>query len=366
MPDGGPVAPGATGPSAPSAERYAVQPPLVHIRPYTLADIPAVLRLPGKVRLDVPDTLVLPGSGALDLPAALPVLRRERPTFVATADNQPIGFVRFSPRRPDGRWVLASIAAATGVFAPEPVWDALLAYGVRTAGLRGVRRLFARVPVGHALIAVMIQGGWTAYARETIFRADRPSRTTVGHGPGQSPFSVRMQELADTWAIHQLYAASVPRKVQELEALTSHVWHMEPASRRRNRRRETGWIVERDGTLAAYARYTRGASAGMLDLVVPPGEDELFGAIVDAAIAAMGRGRHPVYCAVRGYLADHADQLRARGFTDVGEQELLIRYTTAIVKAPTHDPVLFPVELRPAMPRRVPTFLEGQPMDGTA
>jgi hypothetical protein len=28
------------------------------------------------------------------------------------------------------------------------------------------------------------------------------------------------------------------------------------------------------------------------------------------------------------------------------------------------DPVHFPVELRPALPRRVPTFLEGQAMDG--
>jgi hypothetical protein len=364
-----PPLPGASESVESTSERYAaVQPPIVQIRPYSLADIPAVLRLPGKVRLDVPDTLVLPGSGALDLPAALPIMRRERPTFVATADNQPIGFVRFSPRRPDGRWVVSSIAAATGVFAPEPVWEALLAYGVRTAGLRGVRRLFARVPVGHALLDVMLRGGWTAYARETIFRADRLTRATAGQGPGQGQggFVVRMQEPADTWAIHQLYAASVPRKVQELEALTSHVWHMEPARTRRSRRRETGWLVEDDGHVAAYARYTRGPSAGMIDLVVPPGEDDLFGAVLDAAMAAIGRGRQPVYCALRGYLADHADHLRARGFTDVGEQELLIRYTTAVVKAPTHDPVLFPVELRPAMPRRVPTFLEGQPMDGTA
>jgi hypothetical protein len=356
---------GAAEPIDRSVERFAaVQPSLVQIRHYSLADIPAVLRLPGKVRLDMPDSLVIPESGALDLPAALPFLRRERPTFVATADNQPIGFVRFSPRRPDGRWVLSSIAAATGVFAPEPVWDALLAYGVRTAGLRGVRRLFARVAVGHALLDVMPQSGWTAYARETIFRADRPVRGSLGHG--QPRYTMRAQEPDDTWAVHQLYAASVPRKVQELEALTSHVWHLEPSRQRRSRRRQACWLVERDGHVAAFARYTRGPNAGMIDLVAPPGEDDLFAAALDTAIAAIGRERKPVYCALRGYLLDNADLLRAREFVEIGEQDLLIRYTTAVVKAPTHDSVLFPVELRPAMPRRVPTFLEGQPMDGTA
>jgi hypothetical protein len=59
------------------------------------------------------------------------------------------------------------------------------------------------------------------------------------------------------------------------------------------------------------------------------------------------------------------DELTSRGFIDIGEQELLIRYTTATVRAPVADPVLFPVELRPALPRRVPTFLEGQPTDGS-
>lgn len=341
----------------PRTRFLADQLPAVQIRPYTLADIPAVLRLPGKVLLDLPDALVIPGSGALDLPAALPLLRRDRPTFVATAGDQPIGFARFSPQRPDGRWILASTAAETGVYPQEPVWEALMAYGVRAAGLRGVRRLYARVPLGQALLQVLVRGGWNPYARETIFRADRvESRPTQGR-------SVRPQEPADTWAIHQLYAASVPRKVQEIEALTSHFWHME-RTRRRSRRRENGWLIERDGQLAAYARFTRGTNAGMIEFVVPPGERELFGLMLDAALARTGRGKRPIYCVLRSYLADHGSQLRERGFMEIGEQDLLIRYTTAVVKVPANDPVLFPVDLRPAMPRRVPTFLEGQPMDG--
>jgi hypothetical protein len=312
------------------------------------------------LRLDLPDSLVLPRIGAMELAAALPILRRERPFFVATADGQAVGFIRFSPRRPDGRWILSAIAASTGVYSPEPVWEALLAHGVRAAGLRGVRRLLARVPVGHPLIVPMRQSGWNSYGRESVFRADRPTALS------RPPRGLRLQHPADTWAIHQLYAASVPRQVQEIEALTSHVWHMDQPHRHRRGPRQTGWLLEESGKLTAYARYSRGTRAGMMDIVVAPEQRDQLGGLLDGAITAVGKGRNrPVYCVLRGYLLDLKPALTDRGFSEIGEQELLIRYTTATARTPMLDPVHFPVELRPAMPRRVPTFLEGQPTDGT-
>ena len=333
--------------------------PTVQIRPFSVSDFPTLFRFPGVLRLDVPDSLVLPRSGMFGIQAALPVFRKDRPTFVAIADGQRVGFVRFSPRRPDGRWIISAIGASTGVYAPEPVWEALLAHGVRAAGLRGVRRLFARVPVSHPLLHAMRQSGWIPYARETVFRAERLSPKTRG------PRDLRLQDPADTWAIHQLYAASAPRQVQEIEALTSHFWHMDEARRATRPLRQTGWILEDDGGLAAYARYTRGSHAGMIDAVVAPGKGTDLGALLDGVIAVPIRGRpRPVYCALRAYLLDMKGELTDRGFSEIGEQELLIRYTTATARTVAVDPVHFPVELRQAMPRRVPTFLEGQPTDG--
>ena len=360
VPDTGPGVATESSSAGPHPSATLDRPPALRIRPFGLSDIPRLGRFPGTLRLDVPDSLALLRSGSLDLPAALPFLRRERPAFVASADGQSVGFVRFSPRPPDGRWVLTMIAASTGVFSPEPVWDALLAHGVRMAGLRGVRRLFARAPVGHPLIDAMRHAGWVSYARETVYRADRLTPLT------RTVRDLRLQDPADTWAIHQLYAASVPRQVQEIEALTSHVWHMDQPRRTRHGVRQTGWLVEDEGQLTAYARYTRGPKAGMIDAVVRPGRAACLGALLDGAIAESRRGRgRPIYCALRGYLMDLSAELTQRGFVEIGEQELLIRYTTATARTPALDPVLFPVELRPAMPRRVPTFLEGQPMDGT-
>jgi hypothetical protein len=342
------------------AQASLVHHPTLRVRPYAIADMPALLRFPGLLRLDVPDSLLLPRPGMPDLPAALPLLRKERPAFVAAADGQFIGFVRFSPRRPDGRWVVAAIGASTGVYAPEPVWEALLSHGVRTAGLRGVRRLFARVPVGHPLIDTMHQCGWSSYSRETVFRAERLSAVA------RSGRDLRLQEPADTWAIHQLYAASAPRQVQETEALTSHVWDMDRSRRVRRGVRQTGWLLEDNGELIAYARYTRGARVGMIDAVVCPGKRGHLGALLDGVIAAPRGGRpRPVYCALRTYLMDLQDELIERGFSAIGEQELLIRYTTATARTSKGEPVHFPVEIRQGMPRRVPTFLERQPTDGT-
>src|SRR3954451_14368363 len=74
----------------PLADRPAnlVHQPTIRIRPYSLADMPALVRFRGALRLDVPDSLLLARPGMLDLPAALPVLRKERPAFVAIVDGQ--------------------------------------------------------------------------------------------------------------------------------------------------------------------------------------------------------------------------------------------------------------------------------------
>jgi hypothetical protein len=104
----------------------------------------------------------------------------------------------------------------------------------------------------------------------------------------------------------------------------------------------------------------------MIDAVMKPGKSGHLGALLDGVIAAPRPGRpRPVYCALRTYLMDSKNQLTERGFSEIGEQELLIRYTTATARTAQGEPVHFPVELRQALPRRVPTFLEGQPTDGT-
>jgi hypothetical protein len=353
-----------SGDELPSQGHAPLPPDLDHslslrVRPYSITDLPGLIRFPRMLRLDMPDSLVMRRSGYVDLVSALPVIRRDRPVFVADADGQLVGFVRFSPRRPDGRWIVSAIATSTGVYSPEPVWQELLRHGVWAAGLRGVRRVFARVPEGHPLVGLMHQEGWISYARETIFLAERPIEKS------RYSRSLRVQEPADAWAVHQLYTATVPRLVQEVEALTSHFWHMDRAKMSRRSSQQFGWLMEENGTLTAYIRYARGSRSGLLEFLVHPGDRPHFGDLLDGVASDPGglrTGR--TYCAVRGYLTELVPELMERGFSPIGEQELLIRYTTATARTTPQEGVHFPVELRPAIPRRVPTFLEGQATDG--
>ena len=354
----------ASSPELPPPDHPQLSPDLDHslslrVRPYSIPDLPGLIRFPRMLRLDMPDSLVMRRSGYIDLASALPVVRRDRPVFVADADGQLVGFVRFSPRRPDGRWIVSAIATSTGVYSPEPVWQELLRHGVWAAGLRGVRRLFARVPDGHPLVRLMHQEGWISYARETIFLAERAIE--------KSRYSrkLRLQDPADAWAVHQLYTATVPRLVQEVEALTSHFWHMDKAKMSRRNSQQVGWLMEENGALTAYIRYAKGPRSGLLEFLVHPGDRKQLGELLDGVASEPAGPRNGrTYCAVRGYLTDLAPELLERGFSPIGEQELLIRYTTATARTAPHESVHFPVELRPAMPRRVPTFLEGQATDG--
>jgi len=140
---------------------------------------------------------------------------------------------------------------------------------------------------------------------------------------------------------------------------------MDKAKMSRRNSHQFGWLKEENGTLTAYIRYAKGPRSGLLEFLVRPGDRLNFGQLLDGVAAEPNGPRSGrTYCSVRGYQTDLAPELIERGFAPIGEQELLIRYTTATARTAPHEGVHFPVELRPAMPRRVPTFLEGQATDG--
>src|SRR5918993_3116877 len=70
--------PEAEAAKTPLADRSAglVHHPTLRIRPYSIVDMPALVRFPGVLRLDVPESLLLARPGLVDLPAAMPVLRK--------------------------------------------------------------------------------------------------------------------------------------------------------------------------------------------------------------------------------------------------------------------------------------------------
>lgn len=356
---GGDGAAPSTGPgSAPTAGPTAEQP--LDVRPVALRDLPALRGLDPVFRLNQPDAQLAPYSVLrAGLAAALPGGRGRRPVFVARAGERLVGFAEFRPVTPDQRWLLLALGGAAGVFDVDPVWEALLRHGVRSAGLRGSKRLYARVASGAAVIPALRRVGWSPYATETIFSAYNVVAPAAGP-------RLRRQRPADTWAIHQLYNAAVPRPVQEAEAFTSHRWDVRPGSSRRGVRAE-GWLLEEGHHLLGYARATTRDGTTVLEFIHHPERRDVLAELIGGALAALpGRPARRVYSPVRAYQAEVASRLEEHGFAPILEQDLHVRYTTAQVRSPALDLFPFHAEVRDKLPQRVPTFLRGEAGDGPA
>jgi hypothetical protein len=276
-----------------------------------------------------------------------------------------VGFVQFQPRDPDERWVVVALGTAVGVYESDPVIEALLEHGVRGAGLRGVKRLYARVPQGEPLMGAFRRQAWTPYASETVYSTNQPRLARDGDA------ALRPQTPSDTWAIHQLYNAAVPKPVYDAEALTSHHWDLKPAKAARAKLETSGWLLEDGHTLVGYARITSSSRSSsracLIELIYHPDRTDSLPELVDRALEiAGGRMSSRIFCAVRGYQAELATSLEERGFRPGVEQDLLIKYTTATIRLPVVEAVPFQLEVGEKIPQRVPTFLQGRSGDGAA
>ena len=223
--------------------------------------------------------------------------RRHRHVFVACAGDRLVGFAHFQPAGSDDRWRGVALGASVGVFDVDPVWEAVLTHAVRAAGLRGVKRLFARVPQDVPEASSLRRLGWSAYAVEVIFAA---------HGLTARPAHrvARPQQVADTWAIHQLYNASVPRQVQEAEAYTSQRWE----TRTRGTAASgivTGYLIEDGHQLIGYARVVSRGDVHLVELLSHPQRSEVLPDLIASVLAPLAEGPvRRVYCAVRGYQSE--------------------------------------------------------------
>jgi hypothetical protein len=353
---------GAAGPPPPSPSQVA-EPGRGDSLPVTVRqlrplDVPRLRRLEPLHVLDRPESTAVgwrPLRGVMS--AAAPFARQRRPAFVVEAGDRLVGFARFQTAAPDERWILLALGAAMGVYAVDPVWEALLTTAVRQAGLRGVRSLFARVPWSTGLSPVLTRLHWQPYASETVFLADdlRASR--------RDALRPRPMRPSDTWAVHQLYAAVAPYPVQQAEAFTSRRWE---SAARGPRARICGYLFEDGWQTVGLARVVSGSNGRVLDLLIHPERRNLAGRMLDGALAALSPGRQRVWATVRGYQDELATPLQERGFLPVFEQELFVRYTTARVRRPVLESVPFVLDVRERATQQAPTFVTAAPKDGTA
>ncbi len=341
--------------SSPSPRRSGLHPLPLTVGHVELRDLPDLLRLPGIELLNQPESLLVPFSPArAALRARVRWPRSRRRVLVARTGDRVVGFAMFQPQRPDQRWRLDAIGAAVGVFDAVPVIDELIRYGITLAGVNGVKRLYARVPHGAFCATGLREVGFWPYASETVL---------VGSdfGPARMPATVRRQLPSDTWAVQQLYSASVPRQVEYAEALTSHRWDVADNQASAG---VHGLLIEEGHHIVAMARIVSRTTGHAVELIVLPERTELIDVLLDGVAAWLAERRSVrVYASIRSYQQEIRTKLLRRGPVPLHEQDLMIKYTTANIRLPVFELVPAFAEVREGVPQRVPTFLQTQPHD---
>jgi hypothetical protein len=288
---------------------------------------------------------------AAGLRQLLPLVPSASRVFVARADRRPVGYAVFGVRNPDRRWVLLGLGANLGIYELQPVWEELVNFGIVAAGLEGTKRLYARIPFGSDLSPVIRASGFHPYASEAVLWAPLGAL-------GPATARVRRQHRSDVWAIHQLYMGTVPQPVQYAEALTSHHWDI--STRVSASSIQTGWIVESGYQVVAYMRAESRPDTHVLEFMVDPGHGDLFPQLLAGALGDLsGMAPRQVYVLVRGYQQEFLRPLLDRGFAIQLEQDLHVKYTTAMARVPVATFVTFPQEVKEPAGKRVPTFLKG-------
>ena len=346
-----------TGPDpTPSPRRSGLHPLPLTVGHAELRDLPDLLRLPGIELLNQPESLLVPFSpvrAALRARVRWPRVRRR--VLVARTGDRVVGFAMFQPQRPDQRWRLDAIGAAVGVLDAIPVIDELIRYGITLAGVNGVKRLYARVPHGAFCATGLRDVGFWPYASETVLVG-----SDFGRAP-RMPATVRRQQPSDTWAVQQLYSASVPRQVEYAEALTSQRWDVADNQASVG---VHGLVIEEGHHIVAMARIVSRTTGHTVELIVLPERTELIDALLDGVAAWLIERRSVrVYASIRGYQQEIQTKLERRGLVPLHEQDLMIKYTTANIRLPVFEVVPAFAEVREGVPQRVPTFLQTQPHD---
>jgi len=332
------------------------------VRAIRMRDIPSLSRMSTVLELNQPELSLTHYSVIGEAVRAVAPGGRSRPRlFGAHVGERFVGFAQFQAALPDRRWHAISLGTATGVYGTGPVEDALLRHAITAAGLRGVKRLYARVPSGTDAVNTFCRIGFAPFATETVFVLDEIA-------PRGQPLKVRRQEQTDTWAIHQLYNATVPRQVQYAEALTSHRWDLSSANELARGSVCSGLLVDDGHAVATYGRVTRGREAFTIELLYQPDRLETLRGLLDSLLIHIREEQknRRVYCVLRGYQVEAAAELEGRGFEPGLEQDLLVKYTTATARAPQPEPIALHAEVIERLPKRVPSFLQQKPRDETA
>ena len=299
------------------------------LRAAGLLDIPRIEQIHREAASrfsEVPPPARLWGVVSQTLSALLP-LSQETLIYLAEDGGKVVGFVQASgqplaislPAKIMTLQVL-NLCVANGVD-EQTVAPGLIEHLCGQAGLKGVHRVFVRLPLEDPLMAVFRSEGFRQYATESVLYGEEPTALAT-----EPPAGLRAAGRKDDRRLYQLYRKVTPMGVAHLEAPTYKDWK---ALRAAPGQQEVVDRVE----IVGWCRVHK-SSAGRphtLSFMALP-EAGLAEELADHAIVSSDG--QPAWSSLRHYDAHVIDALRARGFSVLLTQALLVRDVAVTVPLP--------------------------------
>ncbi len=228
--------------------------------------------------------------------------------------------------------------ARLGYVSPMPLsepdqglWLELLDGVTAAAGQRGAITITAEVDEHEPVLEILRQADFAIYARQDIWLR----RPAPCNGPA---LRLRPAYPDDRFALQGLYAALVPPLIKQVEPF--------PAA-------NTSYVLEgRDGPSAMVATY-QGHRRTLAEIYLHPEVDLEARQVINGALKALHGETQPIYLRVRRYMGWLDAALDDLGFEAQASQAVMVRHTTARVRAqhgfkplPAMDSALLPTPIK--------------------
>lgn len=234
------------------------------------------------------------------------------------------------------------------------VWNRLLNHVVSEAGERCLQRVYAVVPDGSEALRLLLGLGFSVYTREDVYRL-----AADAHPQAIAQDGIRPEQSTDAPEIDRLLRGTVPRLVQQAEALPEHGW-MEAICGPVSWEHGEGFVLEDRSGTSGYGHLMPGQTGHWLTVVVRSQAYDQAGLLLDYGLALLNYYPSlPVYCAVREYQGGIRAPLEDRGFVLASTQCRMVRHTTVRVTEPART-LVHALEKRAEAPTPTASHTEGQ------
>ena len=272
------------------------------------------------------------------LSTILPALYNDTLLYVYEDEGRVLGFIQAS-NRPAGIGLAGATTLQVLNLCVDPEVDAgeaalpLIDHMTNQALERGIIRLFVRLPLEDPLAPIFRKHSFRQYAVENVLYAENPE----GRPPPELA-GLRPERGKDPARVYQLYRKLTPRGIATFEAPTYKDWralqgewfghhHVRGES-------DDQFVVDRT-EIVAWLRVQASSSTRphTLSFMALP-EDHLPEELADHALGRLGPKPGPVWSSLRHYDSHMIEALRARGFSTLVNQSLMVKELAARVSAP--------------------------------